>query len=126
VASLRFHPLPRGRQVGSLAWIPATFDPWVGAGVGRMSYDFRQTGDFIDYETDPDNPEIFTDDFRSKGWTGVFQGSVGAGWSFSARMQLSGELRYIHSSAELGGDFVGFEAIDLSGLATSLGLSFRL
>lgn len=123
--SLRFHPLERGRQVGSFAWIPARFDPWLGAGVGRMKYSFRQAGDFIDFE-DPDNPVVFTDDYRSEGWANLLQASGGAGWTLSPRMQLTGELRYIHSSAELGGDFVGFDRLDLSGLATTLGLSFRL
>lgn len=124
--SLRFHPLERGRQVGSFAWIPARFDPWIGAGVGRMKYSFRQAGDFIDFETDPDNPIVFTDDFRSEGWANLLQASAGAGWSMTPRLQLTGELKYVHSSAELDGDFVGFDRLDLSGLATTLGLSFRL
>jgi hypothetical protein len=124
--SLRYHPLARGRQVGSFAWIPARIDPWVGAGVGKMRYSFRQVGDFIDFETDPDNPAVFTDDFRSEGWANLLQASAGAGWSLTPRVLLTGELRYMHSSAELGGDFVGFDKLDLSGLATTLGLSFRL
>jgi hypothetical protein len=54
------------------------------------------------------------------------QASVGAGWSIAPRFLLSGEVRYLHASAEPGGDFVGFDRVDLSGLATTLGLSFRL
>lgn len=123
--SVRFHPLPRGRSVGSFAWIPAQFDPWVGAGVGRMRYSFKQQGDFINFD-DPDNPVVFTDRFSSDGWANMIQASAGAGWSLSPRMLLTGELRYIHSSAELRGDFVGFDRLDLSGLATSIGLAFRL
>lgn len=123
--SLRYHPLSRGRTVGSFAWIPAQFDPWIGGGVGRMKYSFRQEGDFINFD-DPDNPVVFTDRYTSEGWANLLQASAGAGWSLSPRLLLTGELRYIHSSAELSGDFVGFDRLDLSGLATSIGLAFRL
>lgn len=125
VASVRYHPLPRGRQVGTLAWIPAAFDPWIGAGVGVMRYSFVQHGDFIDFE-DPDNPVVFTDHFESKGWANVGQLSAGGGWNLSPRTQLTLELRYIRASDELDGDFVGFDRLDLSGLATSLGVTLRL
>jgi hypothetical protein len=124
--SLRYHPLERGRKIGTFAWIPARIDPWVGAGVGKMRYSFRQRGDFIDFDTDPDNPAVFADDFESAGWANMLQATAGAGWSLSPGLQLTGELRYIHSSADLRGDFLGFDRLDLSGLATTLGLSLRL
>jgi hypothetical protein len=124
-ASVRFHPLPRGRTIGSFAWIPSSFDPWLSVGAGRMSYSFRQVGDFVD-DSDPDNAVIFTDDLSAKGWANVLQASVGAGWSVAPRLLLTGEVRYLRSSAELDGDFFGFDRLDLSGVATTLGLSIRL
>jgi len=34
-------------------------------------------------------------------------------------------MRYTAASAALGGDYTGFNRIDLSGVATSIGLHFR-
>ncbi|MHB1298366.1 MAG: hypothetical protein ACYC0B_07545, partial [Gemmatimonadaceae bacterium] len=45
--SLRYHPRPSGRKIGSFAWIPIKFDPYIDAGVGKMRYIFEQRGDFI-------------------------------------------------------------------------------
>lgn len=123
--SLRYHPLPRGRTIGSFAWIPSSFDPWVGVGVGRMKYGFIQRGDFIDF-TDPDAPVVFEDSFRTSDWANMVQASFGAGWSLSPRLVLTGELRYINARGEVGQDFEGFQKIDLSGAATTFGLAFRL
>ena len=123
--SLRYHPLPRGRTIGSFAWIPAPFDPWVGIGVGRMKYGFIQRGDFIDF-TDPAVLVVFGDTFRSSGWANMVQASVGAGWSLSPRFILTGELRYINARGTVGQDFEGFQKIDLSGAATTFGIAFRL
>ncbi len=125
VAGARYHLLPRGRQVGSIAWIPAAFDPWIGVGVGAMRYSFVQHGDFIDFE-DPNNPVVFSDHFASRGWARVGQLSGGGGWNLSPRTQLTLELRYLRASDDLEGDFVGFDRLDLSGLATSLGITLRL
>ena len=119
--SLRYHLVPRGRTVGSLAWIPASFVPWVGLGAGMMQYRFEQAGDFINYET----LEVFSDRFTSQGWAPMLQGSVGGGWTLSPKWQLNGELRYVNASGELGADFVGFDRLDLSGFSTSVGLTLR-
>ncbi len=120
-ASLRYHFTPRGRTIGSFAWIPSQFVPWVGLGAGMMSYKFEQVGDFVDFETD----EIFFDRFTSKGWAPMLQGSVGGGWSLSPRWMLNGELRYVYASATPEGGFEGFDRVDLSGLSTSVGIGLR-
>lgn len=118
---LRYHLRERGRTIGSFAWIPAPFDPWVGAGVGMMKYRFRQTGDFIDYQT----LNVFSDQFDASGWSPFAQASVGAGWSLSHRWVLTGEIRYLRASADLSDDFLGFERLDLSGIATQFGIAIR-
>ena len=59
-ASAKFLVLPRGRRVSSLAWIPNTFVPYVGAGAGYGKYNLRQNGDFVDFV----DHHIFTDTFR--------------------------------------------------------------
>jgi hypothetical protein len=121
-ASLRYHLRPRGRGIGSVAWIPTTaFVPWVGIGGGMMQYRFDQAGDFIDYQT----LDVFTDRFVSSGWAPYLQGAVGGGWNLSHRWLLNGEMRYVTGRAELGSAFEGFDKLDLSGLTASVGLGFR-
>ena len=36
--------------ISRLAWIPRTFMPYVGAGGGYGTYEFRQNGDFVDFD----------------------------------------------------------------------------
>jgi hypothetical protein len=119
--TVRYHLKPRGRTIGSFAWIPAQFVPWVGLGGGAMKYEFTQVGDFIDYQT----LNVFSDRFVSRGWAPFAQASVGGGWNISQHWQLTGELRYLRGSARLDDDFVGFDRLDLSGVATTFGLALR-
>lgn len=123
-AGVRYYLSDRGRRVGSIAWIPARFTPFVGAGAGFMKYRFEQTGDFVDAQT----LDVFTDKLTSRGWTPVMQASAGAQWSLNQRMNLTGELRYQHANGEggsNGGEFSGYK-LNLSGVSTSIGLTFRL
>src|SRR4051812_15306282 len=50
-ANLRLHLAPTGRSIGHLAWIPSRIVPYIGGGVGMMSYRLRQQGDFVDFNT---------------------------------------------------------------------------
>lgn len=121
-ASLRYHLRPRGRSIGSVAWIPtAAFVPWVGVGAGMMKFRFEQAGDFIDYQTF----DVFSDRFVSTGWAPYLQGAVGGGWNISQHWLVNGELRYVTGRAELGSAFEGFDKLDLSGLTAAVGLGFR-
>ena len=118
---LRAYVLPRGRSVGSLAWIPARFSPYVGVSGGVMHYEFRQEGDFVDYET----LDIFYDELVSSGWTPTAQAALGFDYSLWAPVAVNVEARYGYARASLDEDFVGFDRVDLSGVSTTLGLSFR-
>lgn len=120
-ASVRYYLTPRGEAIGSRAWIPARFAPWVGLGGGMMQYRFAQFGEFINF----DNLDVFTQEYTTKGWAPYAQGSLGAGWSLSSRWELTGEIRYVRASGENGADFEGFDPIDLSAVSTSLGLTVR-
>ena len=118
---LRAYLTPRGRSVGSLAWIPTRFSPYVGVGGGAMHYEFQQAGDFVDYET----LDIFYEDLVSSGWTPTAHAALGFDYSLSAPIALNVEAKYSYARASLGEDFVGFDRIDLSGVSTMLGLSLR-
>ncbi len=123
-ASVRYNFTTRGRQVGSIAWVPARFVPFVGIGGGVMRYRFEQVGDFIDTGT----LEVFPDRFVEEAWSPIAQLSAGATWSIHPLWQVVGEVRYLRGKGErsqTGDDFVGFERLDLSGVNTTIGISLR-
>lgn len=120
-ASLRYSLRPRGTTIGSYAWVPTTFLPYVGLGAGRMSYRFQQSGEFVDSET----AEIFQDSYGARGKVGFVLASTGLIWSVAPSIALTSELRYLHASADGRPSFVGFDKLDLSGVATTVGFTIK-
>ena len=86
-----------------------------------MRYKFHQTGDFVDFQT----RNVFPDEFQSTAWTPVLQGLAGIDVSLTQSLVLTGEARYTWAKGPLGSDYVGFNRIDLSGVAVTTGLSIR-
>lgn len=121
LAGARFYLAPRGRSVGSYAWLPSAVAPHLSAGVGMLWYSFRQSGDFVDVE---DN-EIFTANLQSSGWAPMLHTAAGLDVSLSPGLILSTEARYAFARAEMSEDFAGFDDIDLSGLTATVGLKIR-
>lgn len=123
----RFHPLPRGRRVSRLAWVPNRVTPYLAGGAGLTWYSLVQQGEFVGAPVgdDPDERAIFNSRFESRdhGLTG----HVGAGldYWFTPRVGLNTELRYTMGSAPVSGAFQGWDSIDLSGFQAAVGLSFR-
>ena len=118
--SVRFALMPRGRSVGRYAWIPTRVQPYVGAGGGMVFWEFKQVGDFVDFE----DSEVFTDVFESSGASlcGHLLGGVDV--QLYKQLFLTTEGRYVWASGELSNEFVGFEPLDLSGLRISAGINF--
>ena len=122
-ANLRFNLSQPGRTIGSLAWIPNRIVPYVGAGVGAMRYRFRQDGDFVDFNTNA----VFSSVLDSEGWALLGQAMAGVDYNFSPRLGLSLDARYMHAKGELdAARYKGYDKLDLSGTAATIGLSFRL
>ena len=125
-AGVKFYLAPRGRSVGQFAWVPSRLAPYVGAGVGKTWYRYRQVGDFV---ADPLNVEgdhpIFTDRFESSGWTTSGHALAGVDMTLSNHVALTAEARYGYAKARLSSDFVGYDPIDLSGATATVGLLFR-
>lgn len=117
--SVKFALVPRGREVSAHAWIPRTMTPYVGAGGGALWYEFRQEGDFVDFT----NLRIFSDTFRSRGWTPSAHMFGGVDVKLWRRLYFTGEARYLWSHAKLGRDFSGFQPIDLAGFKMTAGIS---
>lgn len=112
----------RGRSIGRLAWVPQSqINPYVGVGAGVTWYRFEQFGDFIDSET----LDIFSDNLLSDGFAPTIQVMGGLDLTLTPRVYFTGEARYGWANAPLGGDFVGFDDLDLAGLQASAGIGFR-
>ena len=118
----RAYLTPQGRSIGKFAWVPSRFAPYVGVGAGAIQYTFEQKGDFVDYQN---LNAVFSGDFKSSGWSPAAQGLVGANLSLSPRLALNGEAKYIWAKGSLNQSFSGFNKLDLSGFATTLGLTIR-
>jgi len=121
--NLKAYLTPRGRSVGSLAYIPAAVVPWVGIGGGATWYKLRQTGDFVVKSTN----EVVGQTYESSGWGPALQGMGGVNVTVTPRIALTGDARYLWSRASME-DNTAFEGlkIDLSGVSVALGLTFRL
>ncbi len=113
----------RGRRIGRLAWVPDEnkVNPYLGAAVGVTWYQFEQFGEFIDFET----LDIFPDNFYSDGSAPTVHVLGGVDVTLSPRVYFTGEARYGWAEAPLGGDFIGFEDLDLAGFQGSVGIGFR-
>ena len=120
--SVKYALIPRGREVGSVAWVPSTIVPYIGAGGGAHWYRLRQQGDFVD-ELDP-NKAVFTDLFESSGWKPSAHVFGGADMKLHRRVYLTVEARYQWTKGDFGSDFVNFDPIDLSGLHIGTGINF--
>jgi hypothetical protein len=115
--ALKFSIIPRGRSVSRFAWIPSTIVPYVGAGGGLIKYDFKQNGDFVDFA----DYHVFTEDFRSQGWTPTVHVFGGTDLQIYKSMFLSLEGRYQWAHATLDKDFIDFEPMDLGGFRFGAG-----
>jgi hypothetical protein len=118
--SVRFALVPRGRAVGSYAWIPTRVQPYVGGGGGFVFWEFKQVGDFIDVS----DSSVFPDTFVSSGasLSGHLLGGIDI--QVYKRLFLTTEARYVWAQGELSNEFVGFEPLDLSGFKLAAGINF--
>lgn len=126
--SLKFYPIGRGRRVGQYAWVRKTIVPYIGGGIGGTWYELKQKGDFVDLG-DPDvqgDEFIFTDTFRSDAWTFAQHAFVGFDFKLSRNFGLILEGRYYWAEADVQGDYVGFDPIDLNGARLMLGFNWKL
>lgn len=120
--SLRYFLMDRGREIGSLSWIPTSWSPYVGAGGGRMYYEFEQAGDFVDFQ----DYSVFSYTYQSQGWAWVGHLFGGVQWTLSPQWVVTAEGRYSLASADLDRPtYSGYEPIDLSGFQGSIGFGIR-
>jgi hypothetical protein len=118
--SIRLALLPRVDGISRFAWIPRRVTPYVGAGAGAMRYEFRQQGDFVDFE----DLSVFADDFVSRGWTPSAHVFAGGDLRVYRRLYLALEGRYTWAAADLDNTFIEFDPIDLAGFRLGAGINF--
>jgi hypothetical protein len=122
--SIRYNLVDRGRQISSLAWIPARYVPYVGIGGGWMGYELKQEGDFVEVN-ETDSADIFSDELESMGTGPMSHAFAGIDFRFDSKWSFLGEARYTRASAKLTNNYSTFGRIDLSGLALNIGARFR-
>jgi hypothetical protein len=116
---VRFALASRGREVGSFAWIPHRWVPYVGGGAGVLYYQVRQSGDWVDIQ----DLSIFPDVFESNGWTPVAYLNGGLDLQLVRRLYLTFDARYQWAESELDGVWQGFEPLDLASVRLSTGIN---
>lgn len=124
---LKAYLMPRGRSIGSFAWVPRNLNAFAGVAGGMVRYRFEQYGEFVDEET----LDIFVDNFQTVETGPIAQFFTGVEVGVSRRMMLVGEARYGFAKGSIQqdyhgySDFVGFPDLDLTGLNVSAGIRLR-
>ena len=104
--------------------MPSKYATYVGAGAGAMYYRFAQEGDFIDFQSQ--NLAVRRLELESSGWAPMAHGMAGFDYNIGPWLALNAEGRYQWARAELDPQvFEGFEKIDLSGFAGTVGFKVR-
>ena len=122
--SLRLQTVPVALTLRLLPFTQSSpVQPYIGAGLGIIRYNYRESGDFIDFSGG--RRTVFNDTFTAKGTeTGpVILGGV----RFSGDvLAVGGEVRYQKATADLSSDFVGSK-LDLGGWTyqATVGLRFK-
>jgi opacity protein-like surface antigen len=132
--SLKIYPLGRGERVGQYAWIRKAVVPYIGGGIGGTWYRLKQKGEFV-HETDFTNPNddfcmgaaacIFEDVFASDDWTFAQHAFAGVDIKLTRSFGLILEGRYYWADADVQGDYVGFDPIDLDGARVMIGFNWK-
>ena len=110
----------RGREVSRFAWVPRRVVPYAGAGGGALWFDMNQTGDFVDFV----DLSVFTDVFRSRGWSPSAQVFGGVDVRLFKQLYVTVDGRYLWAAGDLGREWIDFDPIDLAGFRLSGGVNF--
>ena len=97
--------------------------PYLGAGGGFYFYDLSESGDFINFALP--EPVVFSDTFTDDGSTLGYYGQAGLEIPLSSMWSIHVEGRWQWAESDLGGDFDGFGALDLSGSEFRAGASWK-
>jgi hypothetical protein len=116
---VRYTLMDRGRSIGTLAFLPNRFVPYVGGGAGMLWYEMLQFGDFVDVA----DFSVFPDTFRSRGFRPMGYANGGVDIHLYRPIYATIDGRYQWADAELNAPFIGFDPVDLGGFRLSTGLN---
>ena len=100
----------------------AVLVPYVGAGLGAYGWRLQESGDFINFNTDP--AYVFSDRFTADGnafghyWLAGLEVPLGWNWALFA------EGRWQRADDQLNRDFATFGTLDLSSKQVGVGMSW--
>jgi hypothetical protein len=117
--SIKFALTEPGREISSLVWVPHRLTPYVTAGGGLLHFDVQQSGDFVDFV----DLSVFSDVFRSTGWTPTAHVGGGVDVRLTRRLYGTVDGRYRWAAGQLGQDWIDFDKIDLAGFHMSAGIN---
>src|SRR5262245_5326159 len=106
--SVRYALIPRGREVGSVAWVPSSIVPYVGAGGGAHWFKLNQQGDFVDFV----DLSVFSDVFVSSGWSPSAHVFGGADVKLHKRMYLTVYARCAWTKGSLSCACIEVDALE--------------
>jgi len=118
---VKFLLIPRGRSVGRYVWVQPRAVPFISAGLGTLYYHLGQSGEFVDFET----LDIFFAKLETSGWTVTVYAGGGVDIKLSKHTYVTLDLRYVWANPEPGGDFIGFDSLDLDGIRATAGLQWH-
>jgi outer membrane protein W len=94
-------------------------NPYIGGGLGINSWHYEQWGDFLNFD-DLTVSEGYAD---TKAYTLGFNAKAGFLFRIKQNVGFSFEARYLYLQGQLSSLFEGFEKLDMSGMAYSLGIN---
>ena len=97
--------------------------PYVGGGGSLVAWRLSEEGDFIDFGHSPRT--VFSDDLEAEGENFGYFLLAGLDVPLSEDWTIFAEGRYLDADDDLGDDFEGLGALDLSGEVYSVGVSLR-
>ena len=121
---VKYYVADRGRAISQFAYVPSRYAPYVGVAAGTMFYQFKQNGDFIDFNTD--DLEVFSAEIEDSGWTPMAHAMAGVDYSLGPWVALTAEGRYQWAKAQLDPNvFEGYDKLDLTGFTGTVGFKVR-
>jgi hypothetical protein len=82
-------------------------------------FEVEQIGDFVDFV----DLSVFSDVFRSSGWTPSAHVFGGVDVRVFRRLYATVDVRYLWAAGDLGLEWVNFDPIDLAGTRVSAGFN---
>ena len=117
---MKFALIDRGREVGSVAWVPSTFVPYVGAGGGAIG---SGSGNKATSWTSSTSRSSQTCSSPAAGHRARM---CLVAWTCELQRPpyLTIEARYQWATGDFGPDWINFDPIDLSGFHLRTGINF--